>query len=116
MASLLPGLSPATTYHYRFIGENGTGPTQGNDVAFKTENAIIGLSTDPATLLYTDAVVEGVDSNLHLQFFENELVALLNKIEKAPSLEQRLQLWLQVEECRYALECLTTLESIRRIR
>jgi DNA-binding NarL/FixJ family response regulator len=33
------------------------------------------LSTDPATLLYTDAVVEGVDSNLHLQFFENELVA-----------------------------------------
>jgi DNA-binding CsgD family transcriptional regulator/GAF domain-containing protein len=33
------------------------------------------LSTDPATLLYTDAVVEGVDSNLHLRFFENELVA-----------------------------------------
>jgi hypothetical protein len=32
------------------------------------------LSTDPATLLYTDAVVEGVDSNVHLQFFENELV------------------------------------------
>jgi hypothetical protein len=32
------------------------------------------LSTDPATLLYTDAVAEGVDSDLHLQFFENELV------------------------------------------
>jgi DNA-binding NarL/FixJ family response regulator len=32
------------------------------------------LSTDPATLLYTDAVVEGVDGELHLQFFENELV------------------------------------------
>jgi len=33
------------------------------------------LSTDPATLLYTDAIVENVDGGLHLQFFENELVA-----------------------------------------
>ena len=32
------------------------------------------LSTDPATLLYTDAVVDGLGSDLHLQFFENELV------------------------------------------
>src|ERR1700760_2657974 len=32
------------------------------------------LSTDPATLLYTHAGVEGVGSNLPLQFFENELV------------------------------------------
>ncbi len=32
------------------------------------------LSTDPATLLYTNAVVEGVDRDLHLQFFENELM------------------------------------------
>src|SRR5215216_4921490 len=33
------------------------------------------LSTDPATMLYTDAVVENVDGSLHLEFFENELVA-----------------------------------------
>jgi DNA-binding CsgD family transcriptional regulator len=33
------------------------------------------LSTDPATMLYTDAVVENVDGSLHLQFFENELTA-----------------------------------------
>jgi DNA-binding CsgD family transcriptional regulator len=31
------------------------------------------LSTDPATMLYTDAVVENVDGSLHLSFFENEL-------------------------------------------
>jgi len=31
------------------------------------------LSTDPATMLYTDAVVESVGGSLHLQFFENEL-------------------------------------------
>jgi hypothetical protein len=33
------------------------------------------LSTDPATMLYTDAVVENVDGSLHLSFFENELTA-----------------------------------------
>ena len=33
------------------------------------------LSTDPATMLYTDAVVENVEGALHLQFFENELIA-----------------------------------------
>ncbi len=32
------------------------------------------LSTDPATLLYTDVVAEDVDGGLHLQLFENELV------------------------------------------
>lgn len=31
------------------------------------------LSTDPATLLYTDAASENVDDRLHLQFIENEL-------------------------------------------
>ncbi len=31
------------------------------------------LSTDPATLLYTDAVVENVAGSLHLELFENEL-------------------------------------------
>jgi len=33
------------------------------------------LSTDPATLLYTDAFVENIPGGLHLEFFENELVA-----------------------------------------
>jgi DNA-binding CsgD family transcriptional regulator len=32
------------------------------------------LATDPATMLYTDAVVENVSSSLHLQLFENELL------------------------------------------
>ena len=32
------------------------------------------LATDPATMLYADAVVENVDSSLHLQLFENELL------------------------------------------
>ena len=32
------------------------------------------LTTDPATMLYTDAVVENVSSSLHLQLFENELL------------------------------------------
>lgn len=32
------------------------------------------LSTDPATLLYTDAVTEGVDSAAHERLFENELL------------------------------------------
>ncbi len=32
------------------------------------------LSTDPATLLYTDAVVENVAGGLHLELFENELI------------------------------------------
>ena len=32
------------------------------------------LSTDPATMLYTDAVVEDVEGDMHLQLFENELV------------------------------------------
>ena len=31
------------------------------------------LSTDPATMLYTDSVVENVDSAMHLELFENEL-------------------------------------------
>jgi len=32
------------------------------------------LATDPATLLYTDAVTEGVDSAAHVRLFENELL------------------------------------------
>jgi DNA-binding CsgD family transcriptional regulator len=32
------------------------------------------LSTDPATMLYTDAIVEDVEGDAHLRFFENELV------------------------------------------
>jgi DNA-binding CsgD family transcriptional regulator len=31
------------------------------------------LSTDPATMLYTDAFIEGVAGDAHLQLFENEL-------------------------------------------
>jgi DNA-binding CsgD family transcriptional regulator len=32
------------------------------------------LSTDPATMLYTDAVVENIERSVHLRLFENELV------------------------------------------
>ncbi len=45
----LCGLQPATTYHYRFTASNGIGPSAGKDVTFKTDDAVIGIGTDPAT-------------------------------------------------------------------
>ncbi len=42
-------LQPATTYHYRFIADNGVGPSSGKDSTFTTAPAVIGIGTDPAT-------------------------------------------------------------------
>ena len=42
-------LQPATTYHFRFIADNGVGPSPGKDSTFTTAPAVIGIGTDPAT-------------------------------------------------------------------
>jgi phosphodiesterase/alkaline phosphatase D-like protein len=54
----ITGLTPNTTYHYRVVGQNGTGTTNGADMIFTTgtntptavTNAASGLSTSGATL------------------------------------------------------------------
>jgi phosphodiesterase/alkaline phosphatase D-like protein len=52
---LLPDLIPGTVYHYRVVGQNGVGTTNGNDIAFTTPPLVItdlasGLTSSGATL------------------------------------------------------------------
>ena len=56
----LGGLQVETTYHYRFVGHNNAGTSYGGDQFFKTQAAVVELSTDPvAELTATSATLKG---------------------------------------------------------
>jgi len=59
VSATLTGLTPNTTYHFRAVGNNSAGITDGADLTFTTEpdtSAPTDLSLSPATVLENQAV------------------------------------------------------------
>jgi hypothetical protein len=65
VSTTITGLTPATTYHYRFVATNVTGPTQGGDGVFTTAALPPpDVVTSAATVSGTTATLNGtVDAN-----------------------------------------------------
>jgi hypothetical protein len=54
------GLAPNTVYHYRAVGQNGSGTTYGLDQQFTTSTSAPAVTTDPATAITgTGATLNG---------------------------------------------------------
>ncbi len=59
VAANLSGLTTETTYHYRLVAANATGPSTSDDQTY-TPHAVVGLRTDPPTnIAATSATLNG---------------------------------------------------------
>ena len=60
VSAMLTGLSPNTTYHFRVVGENAGGVTNGTDLTFTTLSQDPLVTTNEATsVIQTSAVLNG---------------------------------------------------------
>jgi hypothetical protein len=54
--SVIAGLQPETTYHFRLVAENGSGTSYGADRAFTTPAAVAAVATGAATSIDMDTI------------------------------------------------------------
>jgi hypothetical protein len=70
------GLEPETVYHYRVVGENGVGATEGEDVSFETPPAVQSLTTEGADVapgtasLHASYLGDGNTTSYYFEYVE----------------------------------------------
>lgn len=55
----LTGLLPEVTYHYRVVGQNGEGTTNGTDMTFTTSGTVPVLTTNTIAFIYGNNAISG---------------------------------------------------------
>ncbi len=90
VSSALTGLTPNTTYHYRVVGVNPGGTTNGADMTFTTAAAPPTVTTNAATtVLATTATLNGTvnanNADTTVAFEYGETVAYGTTVTAAPS-------------------------------
>ncbi len=59
VSKAISGLTHNTTYHYRVVGQNGTGTTNGADMTFTRESTVPTVSTTAVSVITSSSVQSG---------------------------------------------------------
>jgi hypothetical protein len=92
VSAIVNSLKANTLYHFRLVGENAEGKSDGEDLTFTTAQAVEGLLTEPATsVLSTSATLNGslepneFDAHWWFEYGPGETYATKTPVEDAGS-------------------------------